>query len=606
MESEVDDPKAQNNIVDLNDSQEEEENVELHMPRHMKKALSRLSSAFPFNTKHKIAKVLQTYCDANPNEITVINIVEACSTILNNGDHDPSAENETQEQDEVQLIEAVQKQISPLEEVLRVLPNAKTAYVESLLAKFNNQPNEVLQDMLEKGYEKAEVQKPVVELDFTSTSWVTTPLYRQNALIELGNNFPYLKVAGFPKLFETHKFHYYATYKAIYEVTGNAARYSPSSNTLTTHYSPAMLLELRAKCGANPVLQCKTVPKKCIQTPILNLDPVFVRELQWFSRKQSTDMEQADKKLAEELNEQIAGEDGCLIECGCCCSEYAFESCVQCSEGHLFCKACLAHYVEQTVFGDGRSVLKCMSTMETCDGIFSDEMIRLSLPEKVFAKFSEAQSRDALKAANIDNLLSCYNCSFQVEMTDEAGNVLNCPSCFKSTCKLCKEESHVPLKCSEVEKKGQTSKRLSVEEAMTEARIRECPKCKTRFFKIEGCNKMTCTCNTLICYICRADVTKVGYAHFCQAAHCDHKTCGKCKLYTNSVEVGPLTGFIFDMTSLDGNNIMHAFTFYHIAGRPKSHARCWAQDPAGGNGRGRSQLIVRRGCRRRHGEKPAH
>ncbi len=94
----------------------------------------------------------------------------------------------------------------------------------------------------------------------------------------------------------------------------------------------------------------------------------------------------------------------------------------------------------------------------------------------------------------------------------------------------------MPLKCSEVEKKGATNKRLILEEALSQARVRECPKCKTRFYKTEGCNKMTCTCNCLSCYICRADVSKIGYAHFCQTPNCDHKACGKCKLFTDTVE----------------------------------------------------------------------
>ena len=59
-----------------------------------------------------------------------------------------------------------------------------------------------------------------------------------------------------------------------------------------------------------------------------------------------------DQQAAEALNEQIATEDGSLMECGCCYGEYAFEALVQCSEGHLFCKQCLQRYCEQTVFGE--------------------------------------------------------------------------------------------------------------------------------------------------------------------------------------------------------------------------------------------------------------
>ena len=76
--------------------------------------------------------------------------------------------------------------------------------------------------------------------------------------------------------------------------------------------------------------------------------------------------------------------------------------------------------------------------------------------------------------------------------------------------------------------------RQVVEEAMTNARVRECPKCKTRFYKTEGCNKMTCSCKHVICYICRQTIK--NYSHFCQTPNCDHKSCNKCPLFTNSVE----------------------------------------------------------------------
>lgn len=40
----------------------------------------------------------------------------------------------------------------------------------------------------------------------------------------------------------------------------------------------------------------------------------------------------------------------------------------------------------------------------------------------------------------------------------------------------------------------------------------------------------------IICYICRADISKAGYQHFCQTAHCTHASCHKCRLFTDTLE----------------------------------------------------------------------
>ena len=123
-------------------------------------------------------------------------------------------------------------------------------------------------------------------------------------------------------------------------------------------------------------------------------------------------------------------------------------------------------------------------------------------------------------------------------MLPETQMIFCCPHCGYESCRLCGEPPHIPLKCSEVEKKDETSARLKIEEAMTKARIRHCPKgCEKGFYKIEGCNKMTCpTCQTKMCYICRKIIpSSIGYSHFCGKPHCNKK-CGKCHLHTNSEE----------------------------------------------------------------------
>jgi TRIAD3 protein (E3 ubiquitin-protein ligase RNF216) len=134
---------------------------------------------------------------------------------------------------------------------------------------------------------------------------------------------------------------------------------------------------------------------------------------------------------------------------------------------------------------------------------------------------------------------TCPKCGFQADVP-ETQMIFQCPieDCQYVSCRKCGKEPHIPYKCDEVTKlKRQDEGRLKVEEAISCAKIRTCPKCKTSFVKTDGCNKMTCRCGLKLCYICRQPVPKQDpYSHFCQTPHCDHKKCGRCTLYSNDKE----------------------------------------------------------------------
>lgn len=189
---------------------------------------------------------------------------------------------------------------------------------------------------------------------------------------------------------------------------------------------------------------------------------------------------------------------------------------IKCYEGHLFCMDCLRRYAEEKVFGNGDLGKKgctelCCMDMSGCQSFFSREQLLKSLSEKVMKRYDELQTTLVLeKAGLVDDICKCPKCDFQASLP-ESQNVLQCPACGFESCRKCGEESHIPLRCEEVERKTETSARLQIEEAMTEARIRHCPRgCKQGFYKVEGCNKMTCpTCKTWICYVCRSAIEKV-------------------------------------------------------------------------------------------------
>ncbi|KAI0447086.1 hypothetical protein F4803DRAFT_501000 [Xylaria telfairii] len=109
------------------------------------------------------------------------------------------------------------------------------------------------------------------------------------------------------------------------------------------------------------------------------------------------------------------------------------------------------------------------------------------------------------------------------------------PACGRSSCMSCSKawvDIHVCHESSLI------ALRTQVEQAMSMAIKRVCPRCSTSFVKTAGCNKLTCPCGYKMCYVCRKDIggPSEGYQHFCQhfrpegdGRQC--KECNKCNLW---------------------------------------------------------------------------
>lgn len=115
----------------------------------------------------------------------------------------------------------------------------------------------------------------------------------------------------------------------------------------------------------------------------------------------------------------------------------------------------------------------------------------------------------------------------------------NCrrPSCGRKSCIRCEKgwtDVHVCHMSS------LDALRTQVEQAMSFAVKRVCPRCNTSFVRDSGCNRMRCPCGYEMCYICRADINgktrDSSYQHFCNHFWEDPTKkqctdCTKCSLY---------------------------------------------------------------------------
>jgi hypothetical protein len=138
--------------------------------------------------------------------------------------------------------------------------------------------------------------------------------------------------------------------------------------------------------------------------------------------------------------------------------------------------------------------------------------------------------------ADGSTLFHCPICAVPALCPPNHGTVFNCPNteCGLSTCMKCKKKSHIPLRCEEIVADERNSIAHAVEEEMTLALLRECPNCKTKLIKDQGCNKIICSrCKHAMCYTCGKEISakKDGYDHFCKIPHCQHDSCNKCVLW---------------------------------------------------------------------------
>ncbi len=172
------------------------------------------------------------------------------------------------------------------------------------------------------------------------------------------------------------------------------------------------------------------------------------------------------------------------------------------SPQHLFCTDCIQQYVETQVFAVGnlgidkqtkKPAMEILCCAGECTSGFKDRVLKNVLPAKTWEKYCELQHIAIVQQAGLgEDMAACSKCGFKAYVPDTQ-MIFECPvkDCLFISCKKCGKEPHIPLRCEEiVQKKRQDEGRLKIEEALSEAKMRSCPKCKKKFVKDFGCNKV--------------------------------------------------------------------------------------------------------------------
>ncbi|KAL1410139.1 hypothetical protein Q8F55_004142 [Vanrija albida] len=241
--------------------------------------------------------------------------------------------------------------------------------------------------------------------------------------------------------------------------------------------------------------------------------------------------EERDAAMAKAKEEAIKA--GVAVECGCCFDKEPLSEMVSCDDGHMFCKTCVKSLAESKL-GEQLTAISCMD-MSGCTNLFTEVTLAQVLSTKTLELYNRLRQMKDLEMADIEGLESCPFCPYAVVIDNDVEKLFRClnASCMKVTCRKCKRPDHIPKRCEEVEADLKLNKRHAVEEAMSEALMRKCPKCAKPYVKETGCNKIMChSCNTMSCYICQKAIPE-GYAHFDQAPGrpVNAQTAAKCKLW---------------------------------------------------------------------------
>ncbi|KAF7732144.1 hypothetical protein EC973_006399 [Apophysomyces ossiformis] len=398
------------------------------------------------------------------------------------------------------------------------------------------------------------------------SDFIRSETYKSEALMQLAVDYPQIWKSSIRAVLAENNWDYLNSYAQLAEI--GSGGFWNSIRNFFLHWSFT-----RRGSSSSPSSSSSSSSSSENYEPS---EPELIEEIGQLRRSKAEAQSNEDEKIAHQINEIEYTDCEQLITCLCCYSDCTFEQLAFCSEGdHGFCHSCIRRYISEGLFGQGAlrgaARIGCIS-FSGCRGCLPSRMLQRVLSQDLWSAYEASLFEANIKHSH-GTIVQCASCAYSEidESTkplaaalekaepllrvarwmmwdlrrdiqtvydrvvrERRGNAFQCrnPACKKLTCLQCMRTIRGLHQCWEEEQDGL---RLYVEKAMADAVKRTCPVCNLSFQKSDGCNKIVCRCGYAMCYVCRRDISKQSYSHFCDhfrdvpGAPCDK--CKKCDLY---------------------------------------------------------------------------
>ncbi|KAG9703677.1 hypothetical protein KCU59_g22928, partial [Aureobasidium melanogenum] len=189
------------------------------------------------------------------------------------------------------------------------------------------------------------------------------------------------------------------------------------------------------------------------------------------TQKIKEEMEAVAKACEEQSALEHAKATGTIVDVACY-DEYAPNKIIRCGseDKHPVCFGCMTTYLESEV-GQCSFKLVCPGG---CDDTFCESQLRL-VPDTdaLTDKLMRLRQENDLRTAGIDDVEGCPFCDFKtVCLPIDIDFEFHCqsPTCNITSCRKCKEKTHIPDSCEENQRKRDKESALSHRHRIEEAR----------------------------------------------------------------------------------------------------------------------------------------